>query len=148
MLCGVTDGEFNPSPQPPTVHHMFSLITHTVEIACSWMGVMEILVSVWLITFSSPYGSSYWPICVMVHVPHRFRCVYTDIHGEMSPEVYFRTLPCEPSCPRYITVLAQTRTTLQIKWTGALDNGSRITTYCLQYAAMVGDSVSFLCPLV
>lgn len=61
-------------------------------------------------------------------------CVYSGIRGEFSPIVRFATEPAEPSAPRSLTVIGHTRTTLQVKWSAAADNGSRITAYRLEYA--------------
>ncbi|THD23837.1 hypothetical protein D915_005369 [Fasciola hepatica] len=61
-------------------------------------------------------------------------CVYSGIRGQFSAIVRFTTEPSEPSAPRSLTVIGHTRTTLQVKWSAAADNGSRITAYRLEYA--------------
>ncbi|VDO93695.1 unnamed protein product [Schistosoma curassoni] len=63
------------------------------------------------------------------------------------------TLPSKPNPPRTIQIICQTRNSLHIKWGPGIDNGSRITSYKLEYAQVLTNSselgldknVSFLC---
>ncbi|VDQ00097.1 unnamed protein product [Trichobilharzia regenti] len=67
-------------------------------------------------------------------------CNYAGIRGDFSPIAHFVTLPSKPNPPRTIQVICQTRNSLHIKWGPGIDNGSRITSYKLEYAQVSTNS--------
>ncbi|CAH8666305.1 unnamed protein product [Heterobilharzia americana] len=67
-------------------------------------------------------------------------CNYSGIRGDFSPVAHFITLPSQPSPPRTIQIICQTRNSLHIKWGPGIDNGSRITSYKLEYAQVSTNS--------
>ncbi|KAK4475331.1 hypothetical protein MN116_002397 [Schistosoma mekongi] len=67
-------------------------------------------------------------------------CNYLGIRGEFSPITHFTTLPSKPNPPRTVQIICQTRNSLHIKWGPGTDNGSRITSYKLEYAQVITNS--------
>ncbi|TNN09252.1 Fibronectin type-III domain-containing protein isoform 2, partial [Schistosoma japonicum] len=67
-------------------------------------------------------------------------CNYFGIRGEFSPITHFTTLPSKPNPPRTVQIICQTRNSLHIKWGSGTDNGSRITSYKLEYAQVITNS--------
>lgn len=53
--------------------------------------------------------------------------------GEFTPAVSFETRACEPSQPELPKLLAKKKNELSIRWLAPSDNGSKITSYTLEY---------------
>nr|CDS19493.1 Fibronectin type III domain containing protein [Echinococcus granulosus] len=72
-------------------------------------------------------------------------CMYEGLCGTASESAEFVTLATEPSCPRPPNVFARTKSTLSVRWAVPADNGSKIISYCLQYATVTkaGGAPSF-----
>ncbi|XP_041356067.1 fibronectin type-III domain-containing protein 3A-like [Gigantopelta aegis] len=62
-----------------------------------------------------------------------------DLKGNQTDAVSFRTAACEPDMPQPATLLAKTKTSLQLKWKAACENGSKISTYTLECDQGNGD---------
>ncbi|VDK23411.1 unnamed protein product, partial [Taenia asiatica] len=63
-------------------------------------------------------------------------CMYEGLCGTTSESTEFVTLASKPSCPRPPNVFARTKSTLSVRWAVPVDNGAKITSYCLQYATI------------
>ncbi|KAL5107496.1 Fibronectin type III domain-containing protein 3B [Taenia crassiceps] len=72
-------------------------------------------------------------------------CMYEGLCGTASESTEFVTLASKPSCPRPPNVFARTKSTLSVRWAVPVDNGAKITSYCLQYATITkgGGTPSF-----
>uniref|UniRef100_A0A5K3ESZ9 Fibronectin type-III domain-containing protein n=1 Tax=Mesocestoides corti TaxID=53468 RepID=A0A5K3ESZ9_MESCO len=63
-------------------------------------------------------------------------CMYEGLCGGISESTEFVTLATKPACPRPPNVFSRTKSTLSVRWAVPADNGAKITSYCLQYAAI------------
>lgn len=72
----------------------------------------------------------------------RVCCMYEGLCGTASESTEFVTLASKPSCPRPPNVFARTKSTLSVRWAVPVDNGAKITSYCLQYATITKGGVS------
>ncbi|XP_050085299.1 fibronectin type-III domain-containing protein 3A isoform X2 [Anopheles aquasalis] len=68
--------------------------------------------------------------------------VYLDqLHGTPTDATVFVTPPCEPDPPLPPKVLNRTKNTMQLRWNAAVDNGSPIMHYILEYDNGKGNGV-------
>lgn len=56
-----------------------------------------------------------------------------DFKGNLSEPISFKTLPCEPDPPQHPRLSSKSKTGLVLKWNAACENGSKISTYSLEY---------------
>ncbi|XP_023720890.1 fibronectin type-III domain-containing protein 3A isoform X3 [Cryptotermes secundus] len=56
-----------------------------------------------------------------------------ELQGSVSEPTTFTTPPCEPDQPQPPKLITRSRTSLQLRWNAAGDNGSHITQYILEY---------------
>lgn len=66
-----------------------------------------------------------YSVCLRVH--------YQGIQGRESPATIFNTPPCAPDTPNSPKLISRTKSTLQLRWNAAMDNGSHIQQYVLEY---------------
>lgn len=69
-------------------------------------------------------GQEYF-VCVQVH--------WDEIQGNASEPLTFVTPPCEPDQPQPPKLISRTRSSLQLRWNTATDNGSHIICYILEF---------------
>ncbi|XP_032887635.1 fibronectin type III domain-containing protein 3B [Amblyraja radiata] len=63
----------------------------------------------------------------------RVSTIYNSVKGSYSEPVSFTTQSCAPDTPFPPKVAHRTRSTLTIQWKAPLDNGSKITSYLLEW---------------
>ncbi|KAL9708526.1 hypothetical protein quinque_012044 [Culex quinquefasciatus] len=63
----------------------------------------------------------------------RLQVYLEQLHGSPTEASTFNTPPCEPDTPKTPTLIARTKNSLQLRWNAAVDNGSHITNYILEY---------------
>lgn len=63
----------------------------------------------------------------------RLQVYLEQLHGAPTEPTVFNTPPCEPEIPKTPTLIARTKNSLQLRWNAAIDNGSHITNYILEY---------------
>lgn len=68
-------------------------------------------------------GTEY-AVCVQVHLE--------EIVGIASEPTLFTTPPCEPDQPNPPKLFGKSRTSLQLRWNAAIDNGAHISHYILE----------------
>ncbi|CAL1527876.1 unnamed protein product [Lymnaea stagnalis] len=56
-----------------------------------------------------------------------------ELKGALTEPVSFQTLNCEPDAPQAPKLMNKTKTSVQLKWNAACENGSKITAYQLEY---------------
>ncbi|KAK6195777.1 hypothetical protein SNE40_001134 [Patella caerulea] len=61
-----------------------------------------------------------------------------DLRGSLTEPITFRTASCEPDSPQPPKLVSRTKTSIMLKWNAAIENGSKISTYTLEYEQ--GDS--------
>ncbi|GFR67277.1 fibronectin type-III domain-containing protein 3a [Elysia marginata] len=62
-----------------------------------------------------------------------------ELKGALTKPVGFRTLQCEPEAPLPPKMVQKTKTSLALKWNAACDNGSKVTTYLLEWDQGTGE---------
>jgi len=63
----------------------------------------------------------------------RVSSLLDDLKGELTKAVSFKTLTCEPDCPSPPKLATRSKTSLQLKWSATETNGSKITSYVLEW---------------
>ncbi|KAK2143631.1 hypothetical protein LSH36_825g03009 [Paralvinella palmiformis] len=66
-------------------------------------------------------------------------CIWNGIKGEPTEPISFKTDPCEPDPPPVPKLVSKSKTWLLVKWNAAADNGSRISSYFLEYDKGLGE---------
>ncbi|XP_046573068.1 LOW QUALITY PROTEIN: fibronectin type-III domain-containing protein 3A-like [Haliotis rubra] len=59
--------------------------------------------------------------------------LHDDLKGNQTDSVSFRTAFCEPEAPQPPKLVSKTRNNIQLKWAATCENGSKISTYTLEY---------------
>ncbi|KAK7478993.1 hypothetical protein BaRGS_00029754 [Batillaria attramentaria] len=63
-----------------------------------------------------------------------------ELKGNLTEPVSFRTALCEPDRPQPPKLMNKTKTSLMLKWNATCENGSKISTYSLEYDQGLGDN--------
>ncbi|XP_052830846.1 fibronectin type-III domain-containing protein 3A, partial [Octopus bimaculoides] len=58
---------------------------------------------------------------------------FEELKGSMTEPVIFKTLCCVPDQPQHPKLANKTKNSLLLKWNAACENGSKISTYSLEY---------------
>lgn len=66
-----------------------------------------------------------YSVCLQVHLD--------ELQGSASDPITFTTPPCEPDTPPPLKLISRNKTSLQLRWNAAADNGSHILQYILEY---------------
>lgn len=69
-----------------------------------------------------------------------FCAMLNDVKGSTSTPTFFTTLPGEPDAPLSPRGVTRNRNSLTFKWNAPNDNGSKITSYLLEYDEGKGGS--------
>lgn len=77
-----------------------------------------------------------YSVCLQVHLD--------ELQGAASDPITFTTPPCEPEQPQPPKLLNRSKTSLQLRWNAATDNGSHILQYILEYDEGKGGGFSEL----
>lgn len=62
-----------------------------------------------------------------------------DLKGKPTKAVQFTTGTCEPDAPVPPKLSSKTKTSITLKWNATCENGSKVTTYMLDYDKGLGD---------
>lgn len=71
-------------------------------------------------------------------------CKLDDLQGDLVHAAPFRTQPSEPDAPLAPKLVSKSKTSIQLKWTASTDNGSKITSYVLEYNQGTKDVSKFV----
>ncbi|XP_070212952.1 fibronectin type-III domain-containing protein 3a-like [Littorina saxatilis] len=63
-----------------------------------------------------------------------------ELKGALTEPVSFRTQSCEPERPQPPKLMNKTKTSLMLKWNATCENGSKISTYSLEYDQGQGEN--------
>ncbi|XP_052868778.1 fibronectin type III domain-containing protein 3B [Anopheles cruzii] len=69
----------------------------------------------------------------------RLQVYLEQLHGQPTEATVFETPGCEPDVPAPPKLLARTKNSLQLRWNAAVDNGSHIIHYILEYDSGKGS---------
>ncbi|GFN79543.1 fibronectin type-iii domain-containing protein 3a, partial [Plakobranchus ocellatus] len=62
-----------------------------------------------------------------------------ELKGALTDPVSFQTLSCEPEIPAPPKLINKTKTSLSFRWNAVCENGSKITSYLLEYDQGLGE---------
>ncbi|KAG8187970.1 hypothetical protein JTE90_025738 [Oedothorax gibbosus] len=63
----------------------------------------------------------------------KIQAKFNNLTGNPSENASFKTLNFKPDVPQPPKLMSRTKTTIQLKWNAAVDNGAKITSYILEY---------------